>query len=78
MKKKGSVLIDVALILLAVMVAVAVGTRYPLGAGGYVITGLFAYVTVSTLYHIVTFSPHVPKPRFSHHASVLDWGVWWW
>jgi hypothetical protein len=78
MKRKGSVLIDVALLLLAVMITTAVGTRYPLGAGGYVIVGFFAYVTVSTLYHVATFYPHVQKPRFSNHASILDWGVWWW
>lgn len=74
MEQKGSLLIDTALILVAVMIAVALGTKYPLGVGGYVIIMLFSYLGICTLYAVAMTFAHLPRPRFSLHFTLA--GVW--
>jgi hypothetical protein len=66
-------MIDVALAAMAVMVAVGMGTRYPLGVGGYVIITLLAYMTIATLYEMAASVGHLTPSRFSHHLGLFGW-----
>ena len=70
--EKGNILIDVALLLIAALISVMIGSSNPIGIGGYVITAIIAYFVLAVGYALFAYLFKLPYPKL-----LSGWPLLW-